>query len=354
MAKNGKPNARNTNVNKSEYCSYTDGELVSIISKSRRHLLSESKTWLEFKQAFSGDTEAWVKLLAELVSLANTNGGILIIGIDDTGKPVGVSESLLKTLDPAKINDKLGKYTTARIDASPRIVTYYKKAYLAICVSPSPSLIVFDRDGNYQKDNKSESGFRAGIVYVRKPGGKCPAQQTDLESKVREITQRNTSSFLARIKHVASVPSEAGLIAVEAGNPERGYQIREDGTAIPVVVSYSDEKALPISRAVALTRERRVPVINPGKLKPSEVVKLVQKRLGSSKIFRMNEHTQAWKYYGVRPASNANDPADCNLDYCNYDDAHKDYLYTQKWVDFLSVKLSNEIEYKAVVRYKGS
>ena len=41
----------------------------------------------------------------------------------------------------------------------------------------------------------------------------------------------------------------------------------------------------------------------------------------------MYHHTAAWKYFRVRLANN-DKPENTNQAYCVYDDAHKDYLYT--------------------------
>lgn len=67
--------------------------------------------------------------------------------------------------------------------------------------------------------------------------------------------------------------------------------------------------------------------------KPSTVCELVSQSLGSN--FNMHDHTLAWKKYKVRPHAKAKDPANTNLDYCMYHPAHKDYTYSDAWVDFL-------------------
>jgi hypothetical protein len=107
-----------------------------------------------------------------------------------------------------------------------------------------------------------------------------------------------------------------------------------------------DMKAL--QRHVTLIKERQVPVANPGTYKPSRVAKLVAERTG--RPFKTHHHTLAWKMYGVRKSGET--PEGCNTTYCQFDQVHSDYIYTQEWVDFLVRKMSDEAEYNRLLAYK--
>ena len=95
---------------------------------------------------------------------------------------------------------------------------------------------------------------------------------------------------------------------------------------------------------VVAYKEKRVPVANQGKLKPTAVAKKVEEKLGRK--FSIYNHTQAWRYYGVRGSELS--PESCKPEYCQYDEAHKSFVYTPKWVDFLVLKLSDQVEYEKV------
>ena len=61
-------------------------------------------------------------------------------------------------------------------------------------------------------------------------------------------------------------------------------------------------------------------------------------------------HTKAWKYYKVRKTgTQANG---CDTKYCQYDEAHRDYVYTQAWIDFLFSKFSDPDELSRVKNQK--
>lgn len=103
-----------------------------------------------------------------------------------------------------------------------------------------------------------------------------------------------------------------------------------------------------IKKDIALIKEKRVPVVNQGKLKPQMVCDILSQKMG--KKISVSLHTKAWKYYKVRKTgTQANG---CNTKYCQYDEAHRDYVYTQDWIDFLFSKLSDPDELSKVKNQK--
>lgn len=44
-----------------------------------------------------------------------------------------------------------------------------------------------------------------------------------------------------------------------------------------------------------------------------------------------------WKKYSVRPVKLASNPKQCDVKYCQFDEAatNKDYVYTDEWIEFL-------------------
>lgn len=104
-----------------------------------------------------------------------------------------------------------------------------------------------------------------------------------------------------------------------------------------------------VIKQIALIREKRVPVANQGKFKPSDVAKLVSEKI--NRPFNVHNHTQAWKFYKIRKSGETAE--DCRTEYCQYDEVHRDYIYTQDWVDFLVLKLSDKDEYNNVITFRG-
>ena len=80
--------------------------------------------------------------------------------------------------------------------------------------------------------------------------------------------------------------------------------------------------------------------------KPSHVVSLVQERSGVR--FTAHNHTQSWRLHNVRPKGGARQPENTNKDYCIFHAAHKDYTYSEKWVERLVEEVQEEAKLAAI------
>jgi hypothetical protein len=101
-----------------------------------------------------------------------------------------------------------------------------------------------------------------------------------------------------------------------------------------------------LTRLNVLIKEKHIPIANVDLFKPGKVVEEVRSRLTRS--FTMGTHTQAWKHFAIRPKGGAVKPEHTVPQYCVYDPAHKDYLYTKAWIELLVNQMSDEATYDAV------
>lgn len=95
-----------------------------------------------------------------------------------------------------------------------------------------------------------------------------------------------------------------------------------------------------VDRAVSLIKRSQVPIVNQGFIKPGEVVKRVRARLPQGMAFTIANHTECWRYFKVRPSTSDPHPELCKSQFCYYDVAHEDYVYTSVWVEFLASELA--------------
>ena len=84
--------------------------------------------------------------------------------------------------------------------------------------------------------------------------------------------------------------------------------------------------------------------------KPKAVFELVTKVTGMK--FSSHNHVQAWRLFGVRPHTKSKQPENTNKQYCIFHPAHKDYTYSQAWVDFLVEQVSDPEKFDKI-RSKG-
>lgn len=133
----------------------------------------------------------------------------------------------------------------------------------------------------------------------------------------------------------------------------------QDALAIQFVQydKLSEEQKAEVSRLPALIKLKSVGVVNADLMKAGDIIKAVQAKLGNPKIdrngkqvakFNSDTHTRCWRRFNVRPPANAEKPEFTDQRYCSYDKAHRDYLYTPAWIDFLVEKIKDNDEYSAL------
>ncbi len=178
------------------------------------------------------------------------------------------------------------------------------------------------------------------------PQGKARAirqLQTKTYRSVQEYVRRFRSSLSAEIERSMEYSYKVFLV------PKTGNHANSSDLAVEFInVNSLDEAARQaIERAISLLKTRETEVANPGKMKPGDVAQKVQEHLGVH--FGTNDHTRCWKHFGVRPPTTSNDPTRCEVQYCHYDVPHKDYVYTDEWVERLTKTLSDPKKYKEIL-----
>ena len=110
----------------------------------------------DLKTSFDGSNRAWVNVAKDIVAMSNSGGGIIIFGVDDDGRRVGLKEPLLNLMDPARINGKIEpRAPGARVNSSYFETTYYRLRYGFLCIHPQDDIIVFEREWGYHKPTGS-------------------------------------------------------------------------------------------------------------------------------------------------------------------------------------------------------
>lgn len=159
---------------------------------------------------------------------------------------------------------------------------------------------------------------------------------------VREYLQLFLGGLSPEVRNDQTFSFEVYLI------PKIGRENRADLAVefVPHDPSQPEQKEA-METAIALIREKQVPVAYLDHRKPSEVVREVAKRLPFR--FTTHHHTQCWKFFQVRPDPIATQKDRTQSQYCVYDRAHRDYLYTKAWVEKLVGELSNPDTYARVI-----
>jgi hypothetical protein len=101
-------------------------------------------------------------------------------------------------------------------------------------------------------------------------------------------------------------------------------------------------------KQVAFIKDKQIQVADQGKLKPKNVVEKVASITGLD--FKLHHHTNAWKLYKIR--SSEHNPSSCKTEFCQYSEAFNQYVYTEKWVNFLCKKVAIPDEFEKIKKYR--
>jgi hypothetical protein len=178
------------------------------------------------------------------------------------------------------------------------------------------------------------------------PLGKAKALrklQTEAYQSVMEYVKRFRSSLSSDIFANMEYSYKVFLLP-KTGNHHKSSDLAVEFINVEDLDQGSSEQ---YEKLVTLLKTREVAVRNPGQFKPKQVVSVVAERLEYK--FTVSDHTVCWKHFEVRPPTNVDNPAKCNTKYCQYDVPHKDYIYTDEWVNFLVSKLSDAQKYQQIL-----
>lgn len=213
---------------------------------------------------------------------------------------------------------------------------------------------------NFEQTLVSEFGekhaIRGGLTFTLRFSKAAYRPQTGGAARSQGKTYRAVKQFIDAFRSSlsADVQNDLAYSFKVYLLPKMGGHASKDAVAIEWVKydpSNPDEMKQ-YEKVVAMIKEKQVPVANLGLLKPGEVVRQVQKRLG--KRFNMYHHVQSYRHFNARPGKGAVDPTACDARYCVYDQMHKDYGYRPEWVEFLIQQLSDPATYELVTHRKPS
>jgi len=211
----------------------------------------ESK-FVEFKESFDPKSDGeWVELLKDFAALANSGGGVVIIGVNDNGTRGDADVSDVLKLDAAKIADKLFRYTGDNFDGFEvhEVQRNGGSSVAAIVITGvTEAPLIFNRPGTYATGPKEQkTAFSKGVAYFRHGAKSEPGTSNDhrkfIDRRIAEVRR----AWLGGIKKVVTAPDDFELARVretdEAGQPTR-VQLTTDPNA-PIYGRLSHDETHP-------------------------------------------------------------------------------------------------------------
>lgn len=210
--------------------------------------------------------------------------------------------------------------------------------YLQACILNYQDVLTRE----FPDDSSLGINFSLAIQFSNKIVGSQAKAITDSMSyegrKVVEFIQSHSINFGDTIVNTDKFRFRLFLVSDVANNPHR------DDIPIRFVKINEKEVKTEVGPYVIGVREKvKVELVEVASQKiyrflPKEVARRVKKVSGC--YFTLYSHFLAWRRYGLRPIELKEHQCEC----CIYDPIHFQYIYSQKWIDFLIDKLKDPKE----------
>lgn len=167
-----------------------------------------------------------VELAKDLVSMSNTAGGYVVIGLGDGGEEIGLSREQVEKLDEATLRAQVESFIGTPLELFlDKTVVYDAKRYAVITVLRSPrSPLVFQKIGQYAEagpGTKPSIVFREGDVFVRHGSASEKWNQEDVRVIYGRVVGREKEKWLADVlPDVRKLIQAASLAPPAAPTPQ--------------------------------------------------------------------------------------------------------------------------------------
>jgi hypothetical protein len=205
----------------------------------------ESK-YVDFKGNLDfSEPDAWCEVVKDIVAMANSGGGVLLIGLDNRGLPTGFDPQAVLQLDEAKMTDQIAKYSGVQFDGF-AISEEFKNGIrlAAIVVEAAPVPIVFTKPGTYPlSENKQKTAFSAGTVYFRHGAKSEPGETNDLRMAMERQLEITRAGWLKGVRRVITAPRGSQVLTFPAG-----VNVRDSASSDPRAIRIVDDPDAPAFR----------------------------------------------------------------------------------------------------------
>lgn len=177
--------------------------------------------------------------------MANSGGGVLLIGLDNKGIPTGFDSQPVLNIDEAVVTDKIHKYTGVQFDGfSISEETKNGNRLAAFLVEGVSIPIVFTKPGTYPVSNtKQKTSFSAGTVYFRHGAKSEPGNTSDLRKIIERQLEAIRQSWLQGVRKVVTAPPGSQIYTFPSG-----VDVRESASSDARAIRIVDDPDAPAYR----------------------------------------------------------------------------------------------------------
>ena len=158
---------------------------------------------MDYKATIHMDSpKSTLEICIDVMAMANTRGGYLVIGVNDSFEQIGLPETF--HIDPAEIQQKLSNYMrpSPQMFYTEKIIEVNKvqKRFAFLRVEQSEEIVVASKEGVYHDKHscKTVCEFRSGEVFVRRSASSRRADSDAMRLLIERIAEAKSSSLTRR------------------------------------------------------------------------------------------------------------------------------------------------------------
>jgi hypothetical protein len=171
---------------------------------------------VDFKAQFDPTSaQDWCELVKDIVAMANSGGGSIIIGVNDDGTPSGQNVGPVLLLDPADVTNKIHSYTEQQFSAFDVCQSTRQSVTVAVIRVASARIpVIFTSPGTYaitaaNQKVTQRTAFGRGTLYFRHGAKSEPGTFADVVAAVEREVERVRVFWLDGIAKVVAAPPGA-------------------------------------------------------------------------------------------------------------------------------------------------
>ena len=243
---------------------------------------------LEFKEQFDVRADRdWCEIIKDIVALANSGGGLLIVGLRNDGSPSGWDVTEVLQIDPAKVTDKIYSYTGEQFaEFEMESLKRSGKTVAALQIGEAAVPMVFTNAGSYTNavSKKLVAAFARGTLYFRHGAKSEPATAGDLRMVIEREIRRDRKSLTRNMWKVVEAPPGAQVRVLSS-------EVKESSSPDAIPVRLTDDPSAPAYR--------RIQVDDDYPHRQTEVVAQVNQRLAGKGSINAHDIYCVRKVFGI-------------------------------------------------------
>ncbi len=183
---------------------------------------SEERSDLDYKLTLDLSTKHdMVELIKDVAATANTQGGFIILGVNDAFEPVGMARQRLEAIRIEDIHNKVSAYLYPSVDGVRfKVFQIDERWFGAIYIPHTTGVIhVFSKHGDYPTADPKKPGhaFSKGTIYVRHGAKSEIITPHDLDRMLKERDRAQRRFLFTGIRKISTAPLGSQVIIQPKG-----------------------------------------------------------------------------------------------------------------------------------------